>query len=90
MTLLGLESDHQTTPFEEKGKLTILNGRYDILSLPQYSFDITDLITPKICLCTGLVLPLLYNISITGASFYRGGCFLAIDYQSEWARDGFS
>ncbi|KAJ3226362.1 hypothetical protein HDU81_007354 [Chytriomyces hyalinus] len=32
------------TPFEDKGKLAILNGRYDFPNRPLYSSDITDLI----------------------------------------------
>ncbi|KAI8618184.1 kinase-like domain-containing protein [Chytriomyces sp. MP71] len=35
---------YYTTPFEGKGKLAILNGRFDIPSHPRYSFDMTDLI----------------------------------------------
>ncbi|KAJ3393177.1 hypothetical protein HDU84_002525 [Entophlyctis sp. JEL0112] len=59
---------YYTTPFEEKGKLAILNGRYETPSYPSYSHSMTQLI--------GRMLTVDPSARISLYDVYETVCFL--------------
>ncbi|KAJ3399393.1 hypothetical protein HDU80_007996 [Chytriomyces hyalinus] len=63
------------TPFEDKGKLAILNGRYDIPNRPQYSSDIAHLIGSLLSV-DPRVRPTVYDAYAQVCSLLRVPCDL--------------